>query len=217
MKLSAAAKDLVCENFELSTWINHGDIKNIKTCFMKTSTLTIIKTPGSSIASPRDESVEGINLSGNRNVRFLPENVVEKFPNLISYDARFSSIEFISKTNFKDLSKLVKVYLETNLIKSIGDNTFEDLTELQYLSLSMTLNNLHLWNKKVLSFLDDNRIQEMNGVIFNKNPKLSHVYLHGNDCIDEDFVDNKITALSQTLNEKCKFDFSSETLSLVPA
>lgn len=85
---------------------------------------------------PSDENVEGINLSGNRNVRFLPVNPAEKFPNLISFDARSSSIEDISRSNFVGLTKLVKLYLENNLIKRISDDTFGDLLALEYLSLS---------------------------------------------------------------------------------
>lgn len=90
---------------------------------------------------PSDETVEGINLSGNRNVRFLPVNPAEKFPNLISFDARSSSIEDISRSNFVGLTKLLKLYLENNLIKRISDDTFGDLIALEYLSLSkmMTL------------------------------------------------------------------------------
>lgn len=140
------AKDLTCEEFKLSSWFNHGEIKNIKTCFMKTATLTMIKTAGNSISSARDGNVEGINLSDNRNVRFLPEKLARIFPNLISYDARSSSIGSISQENFRGLSKLVKLYLENNLIRTVADDTFADLTALEYLSLSKKLKNcsLHL-------------------------------------------------------------------------
>lgn len=137
---------LTCEEFKLSSWFNHGEIKNIKTCFMKTATLTMIKTAGNSISSARDENVEGINLSDNRNVRFLPEKLARIFPNLISYDARSSSIGSISQENFRGLSKLVKLYLENNLIRTVADDTFADLTALEYLSMSKKLKNcsLHL-------------------------------------------------------------------------
>lgn len=139
-----AAKDLTCEEFKLSSWFNHGEIKNIKTCFMKTSTLTMIKTAGNSITSATDENVEGINLSDNRNVRFLPENLARIFPNLISYDARSSSIESISQDNFRGLKKLVKLYLENNLIRTVVDDTFADLAALEYLSLSEKLKKISL-------------------------------------------------------------------------
>lgn len=134
------SNDVRCEEFKLSSWFNHGDISSIKTCFMKSPSLSTIKNAGT-FSPPSDDTVEGINLSGNRNVRFLPVNPAEKFPNLISFDARSSSIEDISRSNFVGLTKLVKLYLENNLIKRISDDTFGDLIGLEYLSLSkmMTL------------------------------------------------------------------------------
>lgn len=128
--------DVKCEEFKLFSWFNHGDISNIKTCFMKSPSLSSIKKAEMTFTPPSDETVEGINLSGNRNVRFLPVNPAGKFPNLISFDARSSSIEDISRSNFVGLTKLVKLYLENNLIKRISDDTFGDLLALEYLSLS---------------------------------------------------------------------------------
>lgn len=46
----------------------------------------------------------------------------------------------------------------------------------------------------------------MNGAVFNGNPKLNLVYLHGNDCIDEDFDATKIASIHQTLDAKCNFE-----------
>lgn len=46
----------------------------------------------------------------------------------------------------------------------------------------------------------------MNGIAFYGNTKLNLVYLHGNDCIDEDFDATKITTIHSTLDAKCNFD-----------
>lgn len=46
----------------------------------------------------------------------------------------------------------------------------------------------------------------MNGAVFDKNPRLLYVYLHGNDCINNDYDGSSISILGQDLEMRCKFD-----------
>lgn len=46
----------------------------------------------------------------------------------------------------------------------------------------------------------------MNGVVFDKNPRLLYVYLHGNDCINHDYDSSSISILGHDLEAHCKFD-----------
>lgn len=51
-----------------------------------------------------------------------------------------------------------------------------------------------------------NKIKFLNVKLFNGLTRLQKVYLHGNECIDEDFLDsNKISLLSQIVSASCRF------------
>lgn len=78
-------------------------------------------------------SVEGFSTFGNRKIKFLPETLAEKFPNLIIMWAQSCSIEKISKNNFKSLNKLRGLAIGDNRIEKIASNTFGDLLSLTHL------------------------------------------------------------------------------------
>lgn len=54
------------------------------------------------ITSSRDESVQGFHAE-NRNVKYLPKNLAEKFPNLIIIYASKCSLKAITNENLKGL------------------------------------------------------------------------------------------------------------------
>lgn len=87
------------------------------------------------ITTPADSSVEGFYSYNNKNIRFLPENLAEKFSNLIIMWAQSCSIEKISKKNFQGLNKLRGLALSSNFIEQITSDTFEDLVSLTHLYL----------------------------------------------------------------------------------
>jgi hypothetical protein len=85
--------------------------------------------------SSTDTSISRLNLSNNKQVIYLPEGVDEKFPNLLHYEAKNCAISVISRNNFKGLGKLKKLNLWGNQIVRIPNNAFEDLKDLEVLSL----------------------------------------------------------------------------------
>lgn len=126
--LENEAKEVPCEKFE-----DFNEIISQKTCIMNKA--TTIDTKGTKISSARDEAVEGLKLSANTKINFLPEEVAENFQNLWFYSAVGCSVKEISKTNFRHLSKLRVLELDHNQIERIDSDTFDDLVLLQYLAL----------------------------------------------------------------------------------
>ena len=70
------------------------------------------------------------------NINFLPEDVAEKFPNLVEYHAKYGTLKLINERNFANLTKLKRINLMENRIESIASDAFKDLSELKQLSLS---------------------------------------------------------------------------------
>lgn len=157
-----------------------------KTCLMQKT--TSIFSTGFTIESERDESVEGLECANNKKILFLPENVNEKFPNLVGYDVGSCAIKTVSKNHFKELYMLKELYLGGNQIEKISRDTFEDLISLERVSLH------------------GNKLKMLNGEAFSGLTKLKLAYLGRNICINKDFDDQvKITTLQRVVSEKCGF------------
>lgn len=77
----------------------------------------------------------GFDMSNNKNHVYLPVNISEALPNLEGYIAAHCSIKEISMENFRGLNKLKTLYLFDNLIEKIPTDAFNDLIELDFLSL----------------------------------------------------------------------------------
>lgn len=131
---SLTVKNLPCERYAY-------DSRRLKTCYMNDT--TTINSTGYSISSDLDTDVEVLTFDNNNKIHFLPENLAEKFANLLIYRARYCSIKLIMKSNFKGLTKLKELRLDYNSIELIPNNTFEDLISLDTLSLRelISLNN----------------------------------------------------------------------------
>ena len=111
---------------------NRRNLRSSKTCRM--SGTTEINTADTTIAT-RDESIERLAFNHNRNIKFLPIEVSEKFPNLMGLEAGDCSLTTISKENFKDLTKLRLLGLYYNQIEKIRSDVFGDLVALEKLFL----------------------------------------------------------------------------------
>lgn len=131
--LIVKAKEVACERSGVQNY-NWGDSDHsLKTCFMDQT--TTIDESNVKILT-RDETANGFWLTNNKNVLNLPIEVAESFPNLLAYSAIYCSIKEISKANFNHLDKLKGLYLSHNQIEMIPPDSFNDCTELEYLTLS---------------------------------------------------------------------------------
>lgn len=90
--------------------------------------------PGFEI-SPRDETIEELDFSLNKKIRFLPIKVARTFSNLLAYFADSCSLTEISKDNFENLVNLTTLSLRENQTERIASDTFEDLKSLRGLYL----------------------------------------------------------------------------------
>lgn len=96
---------------------------------------TPINTTNFFIAGLKDDTVRLLDLSRNRNIKFLPICVGYKFPNMVFYEAERCTIKEISKFNFQNLFHLRKLNLIGNMLATIQSDTFYDLVSLRTLLL----------------------------------------------------------------------------------
>lgn len=124
------AKTIACENVALTLWIS--PVITNKTCNMRVTTSINDST---TTISTRDDSVNALDFAINNKIYFLPIQINETFPNLLTFNAYKCSLRQISKENFSGLKKLIKLYLYSNQIEEITSESFEDLVSLEELWL----------------------------------------------------------------------------------
>lgn len=130
----AADKVLSCERIGDVSW-SEGVYK---TCYMKNAT---VDSADFEISSSADTTIRALHFGDNKQIRFLPENIAQKFPNLAMLYAGYCSIEIVSYVNFKGLGNLRWLHLQTNGIEKIDSNVFKDLLLLEELFLREYLIN----------------------------------------------------------------------------
>lgn len=143
------------------------------------------------ILANRNESVKGFDSPNNKFMEYLPEQVAEKFPNLIAYQGINCSVKSISYENFRDLNKLEALYLDDNQIEFIDSGVFQDLTSLRFLDLN------------------NNKIKFVSQVAFSNLKKIERLYLKKNELKSFLF---ELESLSQLRN----FSMSDNQLSILP-
>jgi Leucine-rich repeat (LRR) protein len=124
------AREVSCETVED---FNASDtFGSVRTCRMDGT--TVIDEDNMTVATA-DESVLSLKFDENQKISFLPIQVAEKFPNIISYTATLCSVKTISKKNFAGLTKLRELKLDLNQIERIDKDAFGDLDLLEHLHL----------------------------------------------------------------------------------
>lgn len=133
---TVSADGVACES--ISTiwwwWFEHSDRL---TCDMRES--TIIDATGIEITSEANDTIEALYLDLNDDIEYLPENIADKFPNLVIISAFECNIKRVSASNFRNLGKLRGLSLKANQIERIENGTFDDLTSLELLYLRKNL------------------------------------------------------------------------------
>lgn len=124
------ASQISCEGVDFPSWL--GDNDEVKRCLMQKT--TTIDSEGITISS-KDESMRRLNFYQNKQIKYLPVEVFESFPNLLAYDAANCSLTTITKSYFRKMVKLKSLSLNDNQILMIYSDTFEDLIALEFLYL----------------------------------------------------------------------------------
>lgn len=96
---------------------------------------TSINSHEFSFESLKHENVTGLSFEGNKKIVYLPIKLYENFPNLFGIDASNCAIKKIANDNFRGLKFLKQLWLRGNAIEIISSDTFENLQQLEYLSL----------------------------------------------------------------------------------
>lgn len=151
--VETSANEVVCEQFgdffhQFSPYSSRHAI--YKTCFMNDT--AVINFNDFAISSVQDESIARLDFFTNRNIFYLPVNVSESFPKLSFYNAQNCSIKAISKENFEGLFELKKLYLDNNEIAKIPSDIFDDLGQLEWLTLGENKNRFLSKNVSPLTF-----------------------------------------------------------------
>jgi hypothetical protein len=156
----------------------------LKTCRVDQN--TVVDSETYFFTAEPDVEMTEVWTDGNMNIQYLPKNIFEKFPNLISLSAASCSLKLVNKDNLQYLSSIEEIDFSNNLLESIEIGTFDDLMILQFLVLAR------------------NKIKTLNGDVFKQLKKLSSLYLSGNNCIDQDFYsDFSLDETMTTVSENC--------------
>lgn len=171
----------------------------------------------SSIFGQHEEGLTNKDVLVLRNVftrsPYLPQGIVQHFPNLhhlyvpssrvrfvtrknfagmaslATLDLRFNEIEFLPNDTFLDLFSLEILSLGGNFLRKLPSNAFSSLLNLRFLDVSD--NELTLFDDEIFStnieleeiLLNHNRIRAINSN-FEKFKNIGFIDLRGNVCID---------------------------------
>lgn len=107
-----------------------------------------------SITSDRNVTVNvtAINAIDNKNLKYLPINLGEKFPKLLKLAAAWCSIKEISKHNFEGLSELRYLNLYSNQIEKIDKDTFAFIPKVEEINLCEYFDYLSMESRSLSNF-----------------------------------------------------------------
>lgn len=143
------------------------------------------------LASPFNKTIEEFDISDNKNVKYLPKHIGEKFPNLKEFFAISCGLTIVRDFYFENMQNLQFLTMTFNKISTIESEAFRDLVRLERLwindNLIETLHNklfVSMMNLQELS-VDNNKIKILGPTTF-KIPggKLELINLESNVCID---------------------------------
>lgn len=161
--------------------------------------------------SPLNENVIRFIFDENINVKYLPKQVGEKFPNLKTYRSEKCGLTIVRNFNFKNMQNLELLLLRKNQIAKIEAGSFDDLTKVTHLQLDGNLietldENIFAKMIKVEKIaLTSNKIKTLSPTTFNiPGAILNTVFLGENVCINEYYYENyNMNVLESDLRKKC--------------
>ncbi|XP_070501416.1 uncharacterized protein [Chironomus tepperi] len=115
------------------------------------------------IAARPDDNIKGIECEiANQDVKSLPIDLVDIYPNLISYKFSFTGVKEISFDNFQNLTALEVIELSDNEIETIQSDTFNHTSSLRRLNLNG--NKIVTFNENILM-----KIQNLETLLIGSN------------------------------------------------
>ena len=220
--LKVVPANLIC-TIQSRSWnyLVEEKTKYLQTCFIKYQK---IDDEGFSVADDANQSIQGFHIEYNNEVKFLPENMVKSFPELIAYQVYNCSIKTVNGKHFKGLDKLEVLALRRNEIESIDEDSFKDFTKLVLLGLGsnkiktidpkwfqsfetlqtfdISYNQIETLDENIFDNLQiienislkNNKLSTIPANLFQNNLKLEYIWLH----------ENKIGTISSTMFDHLK-------------
>lgn len=159
-------------------------------------------------------SMEGIHLfnKSNSDVRgiiferlsmtYMVQGSTAFFSKVVDYAVVHSGLSFARRDDLRHMKKLKTISLRNNKISRIPQNTFIDVVELEFLSLSF--NEIQSLASNVFQplkhlkglYLENNKIKELSYILFKNNRNLEELWLHFNKI---EFVSSNATSLLNNL------------------
>lgn len=176
----------------------------------------VVRVNGGFEEGKNHSDVQSLHIA-NQRAQHLPSQMAKVFPNLIDFRVTNSSLEFIQRRNFRDLTHLKLLLITENPLKTIPSDTFFDLEKLEDLKLktnAISSINPDTFSRNPSLLLVDlsyNRISSLSGLLLRNNLNLQNFLINnnllafigvdlfsstqhitmalfrGNSCIDEDF------------------------------
>jgi Leucine rich repeat len=198
------SNEVLCD-FEAPDWLVIDEAHVI--CYIRNQT---IDNNGFFLVPSTNDSVKGLKISDEVGVRFIPEGIADAFPMMTVIEVHNCAVEIVGASNFRRLSELLSLNLNSNQIETVESGAFRDLSKLEHLSIgenkiefltSSTFKNLrslkllYLGDNKIQflseNFLDEltslnvvsfekNRIESISETFFKNNLKLERIGLHEN-------------------------------------
>ncbi|CAH1730577.1 unnamed protein product [Chironomus riparius] len=139
------------------------------------------------ISEKKTEWTKGLTFMENKKVSYLPVKVYKSFPSLIAYIAYNCSLRTVNQENFERLKELQYISLSQNFLSFIPVNTFQNVTKLKYL------------------YLSNNHFQNIDETLFNKLGNLRTLHISHNKL--SMVPKTAFTSLTELRNITLSFNF----------
>lgn len=192
-------KDLYC-TLDIMDSVRSG---KINTC----SVIKTIYSDNYTIESGTDDTVGAFQINANKEQKYLPNNIGEKFPNLKEFRANSCGFTIVRNHYFKRLAQLRFLNLYRNEISSIESGSFDDLVGLEVLGLSY--NEISFLDRMLFAaltklekiYLSKNKIQTLSPTTFDiLGGQLRILDLSENVCVDKYYNANNFFQVEQDLS-----------------
>lgn len=227
----AASIEITC-NYYGYDWNNWGAQYTCSAKLVKVTDehFTATSAVGDHRENHSNYDVKGVEIHGQR-MYYLLKGLVNLFPNLDQLYVFRSDLTHLSRSDFKNYTQLKTISLSRDHLSKLPYDTFEDLIDLEYFSLSFnqlksipnmkTLKNLkelYLFENSIESLSKDdlshnenlriiwlyhNKLTYIDPDIFDYLPALTSADLTNNLCIDKKYTRYNAAEVRDYIKEHC--------------
>lgn len=200
---STAFKKVSCSFQIHDSWYHRKGISN---CVIEGA----IQDENYALESDFGTKLLGFRIYDNKDLKYLPRLIGEKFPNLETFTVWNCSLQIVRDFYFKDLRKVVFLSLYSNQIETIDTGSFDDLIKVK--SMNLQYNRIRTLDVKLFATMENlrildlsnNQIQVLKPSTFKiPNGQLNHVNLYLNVCISKNYLPSDVNRLDTDLEKNC--------------